>query len=150
MNGVLLTITADIKTPRGVHIISHYLVAIAPSLPLLVFAQTADASSREMLLRWNPGGYMATLSEPDSGNYPGSQTRIRNWNFGARSTPTSSLTLSPSDFHRNCAPRGLSGTRTMRPGSEPPLSTCQLVPSTFRTFPSHLAPALPVSFVVSG
>ena len=54
MNGVLLTVTADVKTPTGVQIITRCLAAIAQSLPLLVFAQTADASSRELLLRWNP------------------------------------------------------------------------------------------------
>ena len=52
-NGVLLTVTADVKTPAGVHIITHCPVAIAPSLPPVVFAQTADATSRELLLRWN-------------------------------------------------------------------------------------------------
>ena len=38
----------------GVHIITHCPVAMAHSLPLLAFAQTADATSRELLLRWNP------------------------------------------------------------------------------------------------
>ena len=54
MNRVLLTITADVKTPTGVQIISHHPVAIAQSLPRLVLAQAAHASSRHLLLRWNP------------------------------------------------------------------------------------------------
>ena len=53
-NGVLLSVTADVKTAMGVQIITKYPVAIAQSLPLLAFAQTADATSRELLLRWNP------------------------------------------------------------------------------------------------
>ena len=78
---------------------------------------------------------MATPSEPDSGNYWGSQNRIRNRSFGAHSTPTWSLTLCPSNFHRNYAPRGLSGPRKMRLGNGPPSSTCLIVPSTFYTSP---------------
>ena len=53
-NGVLLSVTADVKTATGVHIVTHRPVAIAHSLPLLAFAQTADATSRELLPRWNP------------------------------------------------------------------------------------------------
>ena len=53
-NGVLLSVTADVKTATGVRIITHYPVAMAQSLPLLAFARTADANSRELLLRWNP------------------------------------------------------------------------------------------------
>ena len=51
-NGVLLSVT--VKTATGVEIITHCLVAMAQSLPLLAFAHTADATSRELLLRWNP------------------------------------------------------------------------------------------------
>ena len=51
-NGVLLSITADVKTATGVHIITHCPVAMAQSLPLLASAQTADATSRELLLQW--------------------------------------------------------------------------------------------------
>ena len=50
-NGVLLFVTADVKAATGVHIITHYPAAMAQSLPLLAFAQTADATSRELLLR---------------------------------------------------------------------------------------------------
>ena len=53
-NGVLLSVTADVKIATGVRIITCYPLAIALSLPLLAFAQTADATSRELLLRWNP------------------------------------------------------------------------------------------------
>ena len=49
-NGFLLSVTADVKTPTGVQIIAHYPVAIAQSLPLLAFAQTADATSKESFL----------------------------------------------------------------------------------------------------
>ena len=41
-NGVLLSVTADVKTSTGVHIITHCPAAMAQSLPLLAFAQTAD------------------------------------------------------------------------------------------------------------
>ena len=50
-NGVLLSVTADVKAATGVQIISHYPVAIAHSLPLMAFAQTADTTPRELLLR---------------------------------------------------------------------------------------------------
>ena len=53
-NGVLLSVTAHVKTSTGVKIITHCPVAMAQSLPLLAFAQTADATSWELLLRWNP------------------------------------------------------------------------------------------------
>ena len=53
-NGVLITVTADVKTTVGVQIITHCPVAMAQSLPLLAFVQTADAASWELLLRWNP------------------------------------------------------------------------------------------------
>ena len=53
-NGVLLSVTADVKTSTGVRIITHCPAAMAQSLPLLAFAQTADATSQELLLRWNP------------------------------------------------------------------------------------------------
>ena len=53
-NGVLLSVTADVKTSAGVRIITHCQAAMAQSLPLLAFAQTAGATSRELLLRWNP------------------------------------------------------------------------------------------------
>ena len=53
-NGILITITADVKTTTGVQIITHCPVAMAQSLPLLAFAQTADAASWELLMRWNP------------------------------------------------------------------------------------------------
>ena len=52
-NGVFLSVTANVKTATGVQIITHYPVAIAKSVPLLAFAQTADATSLELLLRWN-------------------------------------------------------------------------------------------------
>ena len=52
-NGVLLSVTADVKTATGVQIITHFPVAMPQSLPLLAFVQTADATSRELLLRWN-------------------------------------------------------------------------------------------------
>ena len=52
--GVLLLVTGDVKTSTGVHIITHCPAAMAQSLPLLAFAQTVDATSRELLLRWNP------------------------------------------------------------------------------------------------
>ena len=53
-NGVLLSVTADVKTSTGVQIITHCPAAMAQSLPLLSFAKTADATSRELPLRWNP------------------------------------------------------------------------------------------------
>ena len=53
-NGVLLSVTADVKTSTGVQMITHCPAAMAQSLPLLAFAQTADATSWELLLRWNP------------------------------------------------------------------------------------------------
>ena len=53
-NGVLLSVTTDVKTSTGVQIITHYPAAMALSLPLLAFAQTADATSRELLLRCIP------------------------------------------------------------------------------------------------
>ena len=42
------------KTSTGVQIITPRPVDMAQSLPLLAFAQTADATSRELLPRWNP------------------------------------------------------------------------------------------------
>ena len=53
-NGMLLTVTADVKTPKGVPNITlpggH-----CPILAASVFiAQTTDATSQELLLRWNP------------------------------------------------------------------------------------------------
>ena len=53
-NGVLLTVTVNVKTSMGVQIMTHWPAAIAQSLPLVVFAQTADATLRDFLLRWNP------------------------------------------------------------------------------------------------
>ena len=53
-NGVLLSVTTNLKTATGVQIVTPCPVAIAQSLPLLAFAQTADATSREPFLRWNP------------------------------------------------------------------------------------------------
>ena len=53
-NGVRLSVTADVKTSTGVQISTHCPAAMAQSLPLLAVAQTADAPSREPLLRWNP------------------------------------------------------------------------------------------------
>ena len=53
-NGVLLSVTADFKTLTGVQIITHCPAAMAQSLPLLAFTQPAHATSRELLLRWNP------------------------------------------------------------------------------------------------
>ena len=53
-NGIWLSVTADVKTAIGVQIITHYPAAMAQSLPLLAFGQTADATSRDLLLRWNP------------------------------------------------------------------------------------------------
>ena len=53
-NGVLLSVTANVKTATGVQIITHYPVAIALSLPLLASAQTANATSQELLFRRNP------------------------------------------------------------------------------------------------
>ena len=53
INSVLITVTADVKTPAGVQIITHCPVAMAQSLPPLAFAQTADAASRELPQRWN-------------------------------------------------------------------------------------------------
>ena len=53
-NGALLSVTADVKTSTGIQIITHYPAAMAQSFPLLAFAQTAHATSRELLLRWNP------------------------------------------------------------------------------------------------
>ena len=50
-NGVLLFVAADVKMATGIEIITHCPVAIAESLTLLAFAQTADATSRELLLR---------------------------------------------------------------------------------------------------
>ena len=52
-NGVLSSVAVAVKTSTGVQIITHYPVAMAQSLPLLAFAQTADATCRELLLRWN-------------------------------------------------------------------------------------------------
>ena len=45
--GVLPSVTADVLTSTGVHIVTHYPVAMA-------FTQIADATSRGLLLRWNP------------------------------------------------------------------------------------------------
>ena len=70
-NGVLLSVTADVKTSTGVQIITHCPVAMAQSLPLLAFTQTADATSRELLLRWNP--YFRRIH----GN--SFRTRLRQW-----------------------------------------------------------------------
>ena len=53
-HGGLITVTADVKTTTGVHIITHCPVPMAQSPPLLAFVQTADTASRELLLRWNP------------------------------------------------------------------------------------------------
>ena len=53
-NGVLITVTADVKTVIGVPIITHCPVAMPQSLPLLAFAHTADAAFRQLLLRWKP------------------------------------------------------------------------------------------------
>ena len=53
-NGVLLSVIADVKTSTGVRIITPCPASMSQSLPLLAFAQTADATSRELLLRWNP------------------------------------------------------------------------------------------------
>ena len=53
-NGVLLSVTANVTTFTGVQIITHCPAAMAQCLPLLAFAQTADTTSRELLLRWNP------------------------------------------------------------------------------------------------
>ena len=53
-NGVLLSVTADVKTSTGVQIVAHCPAAMAQSLLLLAFAQIADDTSREVLLRWNP------------------------------------------------------------------------------------------------
>ena len=36
-NGVLLSVTANVKTSTGVRIITHCPVAVAQSLPLLAF-----------------------------------------------------------------------------------------------------------------
>ena len=53
-NGLLITITANVKTATGVEIITHCPVAMAQSPPLLAFAQTADAASGELLPCWKP------------------------------------------------------------------------------------------------
>ena len=53
-NSVLITVTDDVKMPTGLRIITHCPVAMAQSLPLLAFARTADTTSRDLLLRWNP------------------------------------------------------------------------------------------------
>ena len=53
-NGVVLSVTADVKISMGGQIITHCPAAMAQSLPLLALAKTADATSRELLLRWNP------------------------------------------------------------------------------------------------
>ena len=45
INGVLPSVTADVKTATGILIITHYPVAIAQSLPLLAFAQTLPLGS---------------------------------------------------------------------------------------------------------
>ena len=52
--GVLLSVTANMKTSTGVKIITHCPAAMAQYLLLLAFAQTADTTSRELLLRSNP------------------------------------------------------------------------------------------------
>ena len=129
MNGVLLTITADIKTPTSARIISHYCVAMRN--PCLCWS----SPKQRMLARGSCscvgiptfGSIMATLFEPGSSNCWGSQNQIKNRSFGAGNTPTWSLTLSLSNFRRNYAPRGLSGTRKMRPGNGPRPSTCRIV-----------------------
>ena len=54
INGVLITVTANVKTTSGVRIISHCPIAMAQSVPLLAFAQTADVASQELPLRWIP------------------------------------------------------------------------------------------------
>ena len=53
-NDVFLSLIADVKTATGVQIITRCPAAMAQSLPLLAFAHTADATSWELLLRWNP------------------------------------------------------------------------------------------------
>ena len=45
VNGVLLTIPADVKTPMGVQIIMHCPVTVAQCWPLLAFTQIANATS---------------------------------------------------------------------------------------------------------
>ena len=46
-SGVPLSVTADVKTSTEVWIITLCPAAMAQSLPLLAFAQTADATSRD-------------------------------------------------------------------------------------------------------
>ena len=53
-SGALLSVTANMKTTTGVQVVTYCQVAMAQPLPLLAFAQTADATSRGLLLRRNP------------------------------------------------------------------------------------------------
>ena len=46
-------LTADMKSLTGVQMITKCPAAMAHSHPLLAFAQTAVATSLELLLRWN-------------------------------------------------------------------------------------------------
>ena len=54
INAVLITLTADVRRTTGVQIVTPCPAAMAQHLPLVAFAQTADAASRELLLRCNP------------------------------------------------------------------------------------------------
>ena len=53
-NGFLMSVIADVKSSMVVQIITDCPAAMAQSLPLSAFAQTADATFRELLLRWKP------------------------------------------------------------------------------------------------
>ena len=82
-NGVLITVTADVKTSKGVQIITHCPMAMAPPLPLLAFAQTADAGNFHYGGTLSSGGYTAIRSGRGLGSCWASLKQIKCPSSGA-------------------------------------------------------------------
>ena len=127
MNGVLITVTVDVKTTTEVQIITHCPGAMAHSMPLLAFAQTADTASRELLLRLKP------FFRRIYGN--SFRTRLRQLMGLAEANQVpefrgTQFSISRNGCRRNPAPRGWSGTRKMLQGNGLSSLACLPAPST--------------------
>ena len=133
-NGVLLSVTADVKPSTGVHIITHCLVAMAQSTPLLALAQTVDATSRELLLRRNPyfRHIHGSCSGLDCGNCLGSRRQAKRLSSAACSIRSWWQTPFPNDHRHSRVPHGHSGTKTMDRHNGRFSRTCLLGLSTTR------------------
>ena len=88
-NGILITVTADVKTAMGVQIITHCPVAMAQSVPLLAFAQTGTPPLGSFYCGGTPssGAYMATSSEQDLDSYWASRRRTKRPSPGIPNSP---------------------------------------------------------------